>query len=324
MKYTEFEIISKYFQRHQRKNSNEIQKGIGDDSALIKILDNNVLAISTDTLVEGTHFLKNIAPKDLAYKTVAVNISDLAAMGAYPKWTTLSITMPTSNSVWLKEFSDSFFDTLNKYNIKLIGGDTNRGPLSITLSIYGTLEEKTALLRSSANIGDLIYVTGHLGESAAGLFLLQKKIFLKDLKIRNYLIKKHLHPIPRIYEGINLKNIASAAIDISDGLIADLNHILNNSQCGANINLNKLPISSILKENFKKKYYLDWALNIGEDYELCFTISKKNIPKLDIMFKKFLINCTCIGYITPLEQGFHLFYNEKEIFLKKRGFNHFN
>ncbi|CAL4326515.1 thiamine-phosphate kinase [Buchnera aphidicola] len=324
MKYTEFEIISKYFQRNQKKNLNEIKKGIGDDSALIKIKNNNILAISTDTLVEGTHFFKNITPKDLAYKTVAVNISDLAAMGAHPKWTTLSITLPKPNNMWLEEFSNSFFNTLKQYNIELIGGDTNRGHLSITLSIYGLIEEKNALLRSNANIGDLIYVTGNLGESAAGLFLLQKKIFIKNLKIRNYLIKKHLHPIPRIYEGIKLKKIANAAIDISDGLISDLNHILKNSQCGANININKLPISTILKENFKRKYYLNWALNIGEDYELCFTVSKKNVPKLDVVLKKFSINCTCIGYITPIEQGFNLFYNKRKILFKKKGFNHFS
>lgn len=206
MKYTEFEIISKYFQRNQKKDLNEI-KGIGDDSALIKIPNNNVLAISTDTLVEDIHFFKNITPKDLAYKTVAVNLSDLAAMGADPKWTTLSITMPKINNIWLKKFSNSFFDVLKEYNIRLIGGDTNRGPLSITLSIYGLIEEKDALLRSNAHVGDLIYVTGTLGESAAGLFLLQKKISLKNSKIRNYLIKRHLHPIPRIYEGKYLKKL---------------------------------------------------------------------------------------------------------------------
>ncbi|QCO71007.1 thiamine-phosphate kinase [Buchnera aphidicola] len=323
MKYTEFEIISRYFQKNQKKDYNEI-KGIGDDSALIKIPRNNVLAISTDTLVEGTHFLKNISPQDLAHKTVAVNLSDLAAMGAVPQWTTLSITMPKSDSLWLEKFSSSFFDILNKYNVRLIGGDTNRGPLSVTLSVYGLLNKDDALLRSNANIGDLIYVTGTLGESAAGLFVLKKKLFIKNLNIRNYLIKKHLNPIPRVLEGIAISKIANSAIDISDGLISDLGHILSNSQCGANINLNKIPISKILTDNFQPKYYLDWALNIGEDYELCFTISKKNIKKLNLIKQNFLINFTCIGYITPTKQGFNLFYNKKKIILKKKGFDHFN
>ncbi|AEO08796.1 thiamin-monophosphate kinase [Buchnera aphidicola str. Ak (Acyrthosiphon kondoi)] len=323
MKYTEFEIISRYFQRNQKKDCNEI-KGIGDDSALIKIPKNNVLAISTDTLVEGTHFLKDISPEDLAYKTIAVNLSDLAAMGANPKWTTLSITMPKSDSLWLAKFSNSFFDMLNKYSVKLIGGDTNCGPLSITLSIYGLLKKNTALLRSNANVGDLIYVTGTLGASAAGLFLLKKKIFIKNANVRNYLIKKHLNPVPRVFEGIALRKIANAAIDISDGLISDLSHILNNSQCGANINLNMLPISKVLINNFQHQYCLDWALNIGEDYELCFTVSRKNIKKMDLIKKKFLVNFTCIGYVTPIEQGFNFFYNKKKIILNKNGFDHFN
>ncbi|QCI17842.1 thiamine-phosphate kinase [Buchnera aphidicola (Acyrthosiphon lactucae)] len=323
MKCNEFEIILRYFQRNQKKDFNEI-KGIGDDSALIKIPKHNILAISTDTLVENTHFFKNISPKDLAYKTVAVNLSDLAAMGADPKWTTLSITMPNSDIIWLEKFSNSFFNILNKYNVRLIGGDTNRGPLSITLSIYGLLEENTALLRSNANTGDLIYVTGNLGESAAGLFLIKNKFFIKNLNIQNYLIKKHLNPTPRVFEGIALRKIASAAIDISDGLLSDLGHILSSSQCGANINLNKIPISKILIDNFTHQNYLDWALNIGEDYELCFTIAKKNIEKLNLIKKNFSVNFTCIGRITPIEQGFNLFYNKKKIFFKKKGFDHFN
>lgn len=323
MKYTEFEIIANFFERNQKKDSHEII-GIGDDSAIIKIPNNYVLAISTDTLVKGTHFFKNISPNDLAYKTVAVNLSDLAAMGAYPKWITLSITIPEAQNLWLKKFSNSFFNVLDKYNIRLIGGDTNRGPLSITLSIYGLLKKNTALLRSNAKIGDRVYVTGTLGESAAGLFFLQNKIFIKNINIKNYLIKKHLHPIPRIYEGIYLKKIANSAIDISDGLIADLGHILKKSQCGANINLNKLPISPILINNFKHQDYLNWALNIGEDYELCFTIPKKKINQLHKFMKKFSINCTCIGHITSMNTGLNLFYNKKKIFFENEGFNHFN
>ncbi|QCI20010.1 MAG: thiamine-phosphate kinase [Buchnera aphidicola (Brevicoryne brassicae)] len=323
MKFTEFEIISQYFQRNQKKDFNEIQ-GIGDDSALLKIPKNYVLAISTDTLVKGIHFLQNITPEDLAFKTVAVNLSDLAAMGAQPKWITLSITLPKANNIWLEKFSNSFFNILNQYNTKLIGGDTTRGPLSITLSVYGILKKNTGLLRSNANIGDLIYVTGSLGESAAGLFLLKKKFFIKNSIIRNYLINKHLRPTPRVYEGIAIKDVANSAIDISDGLISDLGHILKNSQCGANVNLNKIPISTILKDNFQHQNYLDWALNTGEDYELCFTISKKNIKKLNIIIKNFSIDFTCIGYITPFEKGFNLLYNNKRVVFKKTGFNHFD
>lgn len=323
MSHNEFEIISRYFIQNQKKDKNVIQ-GIGDDSALIKIPKNNILAISTDTLVEGVHFFKTIKPEDLAYKAIAVNLSDLAAMGANPKWITLSITMSHSNTIWLKKFSKSFFHILEKYDIKLIGGDTNRGPLSITLSVHGLLKKNTGLLRSNANIGDLIYVTGNLGDSAVGLFLLKKQIFIENKKIYDYFIRKHIHPVPRITEGMILKEIANSAIDISDGLISDLNHILTASQCGANIDLNKIPISKTLKKQFKSDIYLNWALNTGEDYELCFTIAKKNTTKLDVMIKKYLINCTCIGYITHYKTGLNLLNNSKKIFFKKTGFNHFN
>ncbi|QIQ41461.1 MAG: thiamine-phosphate kinase [Buchnera aphidicola (Aphis urticata)] len=323
MKYNEFEIISNFFNKYQKKAKHLI-KGIGDDSALIKIPKNNILAISTDTLVEGTHFFQNIDPKNLAYKTIAVNLSDLAAMGALPKWVTLSITMPTINVKWLKCFSNNFFKILNQYKITLIGGDTNCGPLSITLSVYGLIQGKKQLLRQNAKAGDLIYITGSLGESAAGFFLLQRKKYLINIKIRHYLIQKHLHPIPRISEGIIIKNFANSAIDISDGLVSDLGHILEKSKCGADIDLNKLPISNHLINNFKKNNCFDWALHFGEDYELCFTVSKENINKLNLAIKKRLIQCTHIGYITSKEKGFNLIKNNKKINFKKTGFNHFN
>ncbi|UPT14792.1 thiamine-phosphate kinase [Buchnera aphidicola] len=323
MKYDEFKIISNFFNKFQRKEKNLIQ-GIGDDCALIKIPENKILAISTDTLVEGTHFFKNIDPKHLAYKTIAVNLSDLAAMGALPKWVTLSITMPKVNFKWLKRFSDNFFKILNQYKITLIGGDTNRGSLSVTLSAYGLIDGKKTLLRQNAKEGDFIYVTGSLGESAAGFFLLQKKKYIINVKTRNFLIQKHLHPTPRISEGIIIKNFANSAIDISDGLISDLGHILEKSRCGADIELNKLPISHNLINNFKKNNCFDWALSFGEDYELCFTISERNIKKLNLAIKQNLIKCKHIGYITKRQKGFNLTKNKKKFDFKKIGFNHFN
>ncbi|ALD15387.1 thiamine monophosphate kinase [Buchnera aphidicola (Aphis glycines)] len=323
MKYNEFEIISNFFNKFQKKEKNLI-KGIGDDCALVKMPKNSILAISTDTLVEGTHFFKNIDPKHLAYKTIAVNLSDLAAMGALPKWVILSITMPKLNFQWLKRFSDNFFKVLNQYQVTLIGGDTNRGSLSITLSTYGLIKGKKTLLREHAKEGDLIYITGSLGESAAGFFLLQKKNYIINIKTRNFLIHKHLHPTPRVAEGITIKNFANSAIDISDGLISDLGHILESSQCGANIELNQLPISKKLINNFTQNNCFNWALHFGEDYELCFTVAKKNIKQLKLAIKKSLIKCKHIGYITTKQKGFNLTKNNKKIDFKKIGFNHFN
>jgi len=318
----EFEIIKKYFSKTLKKFDENVIQDIGDDCALVKIPKNHVLAISTDTLTEKIHFLKDMHPSDLGYKIVAVNLSDLAAMGAKPKWITISLTLPKINALWIKHFSECLFKTLDSYNMKLIGGNTTRGPLSITASIYGIIPKNQALLRNKAKIGDLIYVTGTLGDSAAGLFLLKNKpkTMTKSL---NYLIKKHLRPIPRIMHGQLLRNIASSAIDISDGLFSDLQKILNFSQCGANINLNKLPISNVLKENFSKKKWLKFATNSGEDYELCFTIPKKNISNLKNAINHLGIQYNCIGEIDHIKNGYNIFYRGKNINFSCKGYNHF-
>ncbi|CAL4324714.1 Thiamine-monophosphate kinase [Buchnera aphidicola (Neophyllaphis podocarpi)] len=320
MLYNEFKIIKQFFNKKQKKTKNLI-KGIGDDSALINIPSKYNLAISTDTLVEGVHFLKNIKPQDLGYKVLAVNLSDMAAMGAVPKWITIAITIPKINSYWLKNFTKGLFLLLNKYNMKLIGGDTTKGNLSINISIYGMVPKNNALLRNGANKGDLIYVTGTLGDSAAGLFLL-KQNNKKKYKKNKELIKRHLNPIPRIEHGLALRNIASSAIDISDGLIKDLSHILKSSKCGANVYLESLPISKMLRNNFKEKKWLNWALSAGEDYEICFTVPKKNKTKLDIALYNLKVPYTCIGKINK-SCKIKLFYQKKEIYIKYKGFDHF-
>lgn len=321
MLYNEFKIIKKYFNKIKTKDN--VIKGIGDDCAIVKIPNGQIISISTDTLVEGIHFLRNISPIDLGYKAIAVNLSDLAAMGSKPKWLTLSLTIPKINTTWLKDFSQSLLKTVNKYDMQLIGGDTTQGPLSITISVFGYNFKKQILFRHGAKIGDLIYVTGTLGASAAGLAILQKKIILRKKNICKFLIKKHLHPYPRIPQGIALRKIAHSAIDISDGLLVDLRHILYESQCGADINLNKIPVSNILKKNFYPKTWLDWALNGGEDYELCFTVPefKKNILKKTL--NKIKVPYTCIGRITKYKNKFNIFKNGKKIKYTINGYDHF-
>ncbi|CAL4324144.1 thiamine-phosphate kinase [Buchnera aphidicola] len=318
----EFKIIDKYFNRFKKKDKYLI-KGIGDDCAVVQIPKNKALSISTDTLVEGIHFLKNIHPIDLSYKALAVNLSDLAAIGAEPKWLTLSITMPYINLKWIKFFSKNLIKLIYKNNMKLIGGDTTRGPLSITISAYGLIPKGKGLFRTGAKNGDLIYVTGTLGDSAAGFDLLTKKISIKNNRIYNILVKKHLRPIARISQGKILRDIATSAIDVSDGLIMDLKHILDSSQCGANLNLENFPISKILKKNFNKKNWIKWALYSGEDYELCFTIPEKQKKYLDNLMKFCKVPYTHIGNITELKKGYKLLEFKKSIKFNKKGFNHF-
>ncbi|WP_080069271.1 thiamine-phosphate kinase, partial [Salmonella enterica] len=229
-----------------RSSRLDVETGIGDDCALLNIPEKQTLAISTDTLVAGNHFLPDIDPADLAYKALAVNLSDLAAMGADPAWLTLALTLPEVDEPWLEAFSDSLFALLNYYDMQLIGGDTTRGPLSMTLGIHGYIPAGRALKRSGAKPGDWIYITGTPGDSAAGLAVLQNRLQVSEETDAHYLIQRHLRPTPRILHGQALRDIASAAIDLSDGLISDLGHIVKASGCGARVDVDALPKSDAM------------------------------------------------------------------------------
>lgn len=319
----EFDLIARYFDRFKSLRR-DVQLGIGDDCALLTVAEKQLLAISTDTLVSGVHFLADIDPADLGYKALAVNLSDLAAMGADPAWLSLALTLPEVNETWLKAFSDSLFEQLNYYGMQLIGGDTTRGPLSMTLTINGLIPAGRALTRSGAHIGDWIYVTGMLGDSAAGLAILQDRLMVSDPVAREYLLARHLRPQPRVLQGQALRDLASSAIDISDGLISDLQHVLKASECGARIELDELPMSQALTVNTDAEQALRWALSGGEDYELCFTVPEINRGALEVALSHLGADYTCIGQISPLSEGMKFYRDNKEITLPWQGFDHFN
>lgn len=319
----EFELIARYFNR-VTSSRRDVEKGIGDDCALLNVPEKQTLAISTDTLVEGIHFLRDIHPADLGYKALAVNLSDLAAMGADPAWLTLALTLPDVDETWLKAFSDSLFELLDYYDMQLIGGDTTRGPRSLTLGIHGLAPAGRALRRSGARPGDWIYVTGTLGDSAAGLALLQHRMRITDPAAHEALIKRHLRPMPRILQGQALRNLASAAIDISDGLVSDLGHILKASECGARVNLDALPLSTVLRDHFDSEQALRWALSGGEDYELCFTVPEINRGALDVALGHLGVPYTCIGQLGPESEGLVLLQDGKPTTLNLKGFDHFD
>ncbi|MBJ7221842.1 MULTISPECIES: thiamine-phosphate kinase [unclassified Brenneria] len=319
----EFDLIARYFNR-VRSSRRDVELGIGDDCALLTVAEKQLLAVSTDTLVSGVHFLPDISPSDLGYKSLAVNLSDLAAMGADPAWLSLAITLPESNSDWLSAYSDGLFELLDYYGMQLIGGDTTRGPLSLTLTIYGLVPAGRALTRAGARIGDWIYVTGALGDSAAGLAILQNKLQVSEKDARQALIRRHLRPQPRILQGQALRDLASSAIDISDGLISDLQHVLKASECGARINLDAIPYSAYLRDRVDEEQALRWALSGGEDYELCFTVPEINRGALDIALGHLGADYTCIGQIGPSSEGLRFFRDEKEITLNWKGYDHFS
>lgn len=318
----EFDLIARYFTR-DRASRKDVQLSIGDDCALMTLAENQQLAVSTDTLVCGTHFLPDIDPADLGYKALAVNLSDLAAMGATPAWLSLAITLPEVQEPWLAEFSRSMFELADYYSVQLVGGDTTKGPLSLTLTVFGQIPYGKALTRSGAHPGDWIYVTGTLGDSAAGLAILQERLSVSMPSTRDYLLQRHLRPTPRILVGQALAGIASSCLDLSDGLASDLRHILKRSGCGARVELDKLPYSDALRSVASAEQALAWAVAGGEDYELCFTVSEVNRVRLDTALANLGVNYTCIGQISAHDGRLEFFRDGAVQALDLHGFDHF-
>ncbi|EDR0942707.1 thiamine-phosphate kinase [Salmonella enterica subsp. arizonae] len=318
----EFSLIARYFDR-VRSTRLDVETGIGDDCALLNIPEKQTLAISTDTLVAGNHFLPDIDPADLAYKALAVNLSDLAAMGADPAWLTLAITLPEVDEPWLEAFSDSLFELLNYYDMQLIGGDTTRGPLSMTLGIHGYIPAGRALKRAGAKPGDWIYITGTPGDSAAGLAVLQNRLLVSEETDAHYFIKRHLRPTPRILHGQALRDIASAAIDISDGLISDLGHIVKASGCGAKVDVDALPKSAAMMRHVDAGQALRWTLSGGEDYELCFTVPELNCGALDVAIGQLGVPFTCIGQMSADVEGLSFVRDGMPVTFDWKGYDHF-
>ena len=271
----EFDIIQRFFTRPV-KNVSRFPLGIGDDAALISPPQGQELVTSIDTLVAGTHFLPHSDPNDLGYKSLAVSLSDLAAMGAEPSAVLLALTLPDIDEPWLTNFTNGFFSLAEQYQVELLGGNLTRGPLSISTVIFGWTPAGKALRRSGAKPGDDIYVTGSLGE--AGLALQR---VLSGQALTPELHQRFFRPQPRVQAGLALREIATAAIDISDGLAADLGKLLAASGVGGNIQTQRLPISPVLRQQCTNEQALQWALTAGEDYELCFTASPSARPVIE-------------------------------------------
>lgn len=310
MALTEFNLIKQFFTRPAQGKSTRLS--VGDDCALLSIPDGYELAITTDTMVENVHFFPDVLPEQLGYKLLAVNLSDLASMGAEPIAITLALTMPKVDADWLQAFANGLFALADKYQLDLIGGDTTSGPLTLSIQAMGLVPNNQALKRSAAKVGDLIYVTGSIGDAGLGLKIKQG---YKDLDIQQALQRFNM-PEPRIKEGLALRSLANACIDISDGLAADLGHILNKSALGARLDYAQIPMSEAVTNYIQKTG--DWQLPLiaGDDYELCFTINAENVSRLNI-------SCTCIGIIEE-EPGLRIMKHGETSIFNKSGFEHFN
>lgn len=282
MSIGEFELIQRYFVRDSgatRSQPPQVALGIGDDAALLDVPAGERLVVTTDTLVAGRHFLLNADPGDIAWKALAVNLSDLAAMSATPLAVTLNLTLPEADESWLAAFADGFWALADRYELPLVGGDTTRGPLSVTFTAMGSVASPQALRRSTAQAGDVICVTGTLGDAGAGLALALADDALLTLSDahQGYLLHRLNRPSPRIHLGVGVRGVASAGMDISDGLLQDLGHLLAASGVGADLDVDALPFSEALsayacRHPSALAQARAWALSAGDDYELLLTI----------------------------------------------------
>lgn len=266
MSLSEFSLIRAYFVGCGA-GRDDVSLGVGDDCALLRVPPGQDLAVTLDSLVAGVHFLPDTDPEALGQKALAVNLSDLAAMGATPAWATLGLTLPQADPDWLERFSRGLCALATRYGVALVGGDTSRGPLSVTLALHGFVPHGSGLRRSGARAGDAVFVTGTLGD--AGLALRQ---LLRGEHPDPGLRARLEHPEPRVDVGRRLLQVASAAIDISDGLATDLAHVLEASGVGAEVMLDSLPLSGPVAHSITQSGDWDLALGSGDDYELCFTV----------------------------------------------------
>lgn len=299
----EFDIIREYFQRNGKAEG--LVTGIGDDGAVIRPAPGRDLVVVTDTLVAGRHFPEDRAAADIGWLAMAANLSDLAAMGAEPKYAFLNLALPSADEIWLREFSAGLFELADQYSVALAGGDTTSGPLNVSVTLIGEVPEGRALLRSGAKPGDHIFVTGWPGRAAAALQCWRRgESVPADLDIA------WRRPEPRVAAGVALRGLASAVIDVSDGLAADLRHILEQSsagqyEIGAILDAEKLPLAKSLLELFGGTQARSGVLSGGDDYELCFTLPPENVPVMQAAFAALNLPVHEIGSIEE-ERGLRL------------------
>ena len=311
----EFELIARYLARNPGKNSG-VRLGIGDDAAILDVRSDRKLVIAMDTIVEGIHFPANTSPADIGYRALAVNLSDLAAMGAEPGWFTLSLSLPQSDEQWLEQFASGLFKLADAHDMELVGGDTVKGPLVITVQIAGWIETERWLTRSGAKVGDAIVVSGTPGEAAGGLATLQRK--LPSSSSVDWLRERFLRPTPRVALGRAIRSFATSAMDISDGLLTDLDKLCAGAYVGASVDIDWLPVSAALHDTFDDDECLDFTLAGGDDYELLFTVSPSDMHHL----AQLPTSCTVIGEITAEQQVICRKSNEP-VAVKRRGYDHF-
>ena len=278
MALSEFALIERYFRRCGAQRA-DVRLGVGDDATLLAVPGDAELVAAIDTLVAGVHFPHGSPPASIGHRALAVNLSDLAAMGARPAWALLALTLPEAEENWLEEFTTGFADLARAHNVALVGGDTTRGPLCISVQLLGHVAAGTALTRGGGNAGDVLFVSGTCGDAAAGLAIEQGQL-AADRDARAWLRERFLWPTPRVALGERLRGFASACIDVSDGLLADAARLAQASHAGAELAWAELPLSQPLLEVLGEVRARELAFSGGDDYELCFAVPPQNVARL--------------------------------------------
>ncbi len=320
--YTEFGMISRFLDRGRFQTGKDVIVGPGDDCALVTVPPGFCMAYSIDTCVAGVHFPSDSSAETVAYRSLGSSVSDLAAMGATPHVFTIALTLPDNDLDWLEQFAVAMGEMAGELDIMLAGGDLTRGPLTVTVHVTGLLRQGDGMLRSGAKPGDFIYVSGTLGDAAAGLQYLVANQMGTSAEI-DYLVARFCRPQPRIALGLELVNIASAAIDISDGLMADLGHICESSAVGARVEAAWIPLSMALRTTESSVRAQEFGINGGDDYELCITVPPTRAGQLEAISERTGVALTRIGSITadPLVVCVG---PDGEPLVTKRGYQHFD
>ncbi len=324
----EFDLIEAIRARTALRRD-DVRLGIGDDAALLAPPPGHLLASSIDTLVEGVHFPVGTAPEDLGWKALAVNLSDLAAMGATPAWALLALTLPAADARFVERFADGFAELARMHSLALVGGDTTQGPLSISVAVHGFVPAAAALTRAGARAGDLLLVTGTLGDAAAGLACLDRQHVRADALLaapsgtREALLARLNRPTPRVAAGQALRGVASACIDVSDGLLADLGHLCTAGGVGAEIDAATLPLSSALLTLFDDDARTGFALAGGDDYELCFSVAPERAAAVTADLARLGCGVTRIGRIVAASGVRVRGADGRELAPPRRGYEHF-
>jgi thiamine-monophosphate kinase len=314
---SEFDLIREYFL--WQPVPDDVRISVGDDAAVLRIASGKELVVSVDTSNAGIHFPLETPPHAIGYKSLAVNLSDLAAMGAAPAWFTLALSLPTADNAWVSEFARGVRELAEQHGIFLIGGDTTRGALSITIQVMGWAEPGKALLRSGAQSGDLICVSGTLGDAAAGLAVVQQRVVLSP-EAAVFCVQRLNYPTPRLALASLLRGRATACMDISDGLLADLGHLLKASGVGAQLQHGLLPLSSALAQ-LPLAQRLGFALSGGDDYELLFTLPKAHWEDVKSQAEAQQIQVTVIGKVDAKQQNLQIDYTLPD---QRWGYEHFS